>query len=72
VVVQPGHGALDVPVQIGENEITLEVIEKPAMAVIPNGDIRPLCLACKAKDKGITVLHNSAGQSYLSFGYEAT
>jgi hypothetical protein len=35
---------VEVPVQLGENEITLEVMEKPTVDVLPNGDRRPLML----------------------------
>lgn len=44
VTVQAGPVTLEVPVQTGENEITLEIIEKPTVAVMPNGDTRPLML----------------------------
>jgi hypothetical protein len=43
-VVRPGPIILEVPVQTGENEITLQVIEKPTVTILPNGDTRPLML----------------------------
>jgi hypothetical protein len=44
LIVQSGTVTLEAPVQIGENEITFEVIEKPTLPVMPNGDNRPLML----------------------------
>jgi hypothetical protein len=44
VVVQSGRILFEAPVLSGENEIFLEVIEKPTLSVLPNGDKRPLML----------------------------
>ena len=40
-----GRNEINLPVAPGLNEVTLRVLEKPTLAVLPNGDPRPLLLA---------------------------
>jgi hypothetical protein len=43
-VVQPGPVELEIPVWKGENQVIFEVVERPNISVLPNGDQRPLML----------------------------
>ncbi len=44
IVILPGAVTFLVPVEQGENKITLEILEQPSLLVMPNGDKRPLML----------------------------
>lgn len=44
VAVEAGEVRIKTPVKRGENEIALEILEKPTAFSLPNGDIRPLML----------------------------
>lgn len=44
IVVQPGFVEIEVPVLKGENQVFFDVIEKPNIPVLPNGDKRSLML----------------------------
>ena len=43
-VIRSGLVELEIPVWKGENQIVFEVIEKPNILIMPNGDTRPLIL----------------------------
>jgi hypothetical protein len=47
ITLKAGLIKIDIPVEVGENEITLEVIEKATLPILPNGDQRPLIVGVR-------------------------
>jgi hypothetical protein len=43
-VIHPGAIELEIPVWKGENQVVFEVVERPNISILPNGDKRPLLL----------------------------
>jgi hypothetical protein len=56
-IIEDGRQTLSLPVSIGKNAIFLRCLDKPTLALLPNGDTRPLLLGVR----GLRIVGFEAG-----------
>ena len=61
VIVTSQTQAIRIPVQKGVNEIKMEIMDKPAIIKLPNGDTRPLLLGIHGLKIGLEKRYSGGG-----------